>query len=137
MVDLVDPAEIEEIVGMSRHAEWHVARAVSAERRVYILHSQECKDSTPDLRDCVWSKALDNGISLAEWEDCQDQPMRVLVVGERLRPIKRQHVFIAGRCTHCNADGHSIGESDWCAVDGEQRKTRWTFGPEGSDEVEG
>lgn len=55
------------------------------------------------------------------------------------------HVFIAGRCTHCGCDDHSlpdVGEdlAEWekpCPVVGPERKTAWSFGPDGSDEVEG
>lgn len=137
MADLVNPEQIEQIVGAARHPQWHIARAVSSEERVYVLHSNECKVQRADLRDCLWSLALDNGIDLDQWEPYQDQPMRVIVADDRLVPIAREHVFIAGRCTHCNADGHSIGESDFCPVDGADRKTSWTFGPDHRDEVEG
>jgi hypothetical protein len=58
MTFLVPPENIEEIVGVSRHHDQHWGRAVSAQRRVYILHSQECLDafkaivdSETDLRD--------------------------------------------------------------------------------------
>jgi hypothetical protein len=39
MTRLVDPSEIERIVGIKRHPLWHYARAVTAERTVYIMHS--------------------------------------------------------------------------------------------------
>ena len=68
MAELVDPQSIEAIVGVARHATKHHGRAVSSERQVYVLHSQACKDSTPDLRDCRFSVALDRGIeSPAAW----------------------------------------------------------------------
>ena len=38
MSDLVNPADIERIVGVQRHPKRHYARAVSAEQTVYILH---------------------------------------------------------------------------------------------------
>lgn len=55
------------------------------------------------------------------------------------------HVYIAGRCTHCGCDNHSLpdrGEdlAEWekpCPVTGPERKTVWSFGPDGNDEVEG
>jgi hypothetical protein len=117
-----------------------MARAVSAKQTVYILHSQECRDTGRDLRLCEFSIALDTGIDETNWEGCEDQPMRVLVAPPPrldLIPVREQHVFIAGRCTHCNADGHSIGESDWCPVTGPERKRSWTFGANDSDTVEG
>lgn len=62
MTDLVPADEIEAIVGVARHQSKHFARAVSAERKVYILHSQGCLDDEIDLRDCPYSLALDRGI---------------------------------------------------------------------------
>lgn len=81
MTDLVDPTQIEQIVGAPRHPTDHYGRAVSAEETVYILHSQECKDSTEDLRDCPFSIALDRGIlhfwPWAGWRRVQDEPVRL------------------------------------------------------------
>lgn len=84
MSDLVDASDIERIVGVPRHTREHFARAVSAEKTVYILHSHECRDSGIDLRDCPWSLALDRGIDIAEW--VEDQPVRVRVRAGRLVP---------------------------------------------------
>lgn len=75
MSDLVDPAIIEQIVGKKRHRTRHYGRAVSREQTVYILHSQECRDSTPDLRDCPFSLALDRGIEVEHWR--QDAAVRL------------------------------------------------------------
>lgn len=69
----------ERIVGMRRNATEHLARAVSAEQRVYVLHSEQCKSTTPDLRDCPYSIALDEGIDLEAWHEFQDQPVRVTI----------------------------------------------------------
>lgn len=77
MTDLVDPNIIQEIVGRPRHPVAHLGRAVSEEGQVYILHSQWCKERTRDLRDCVYSRALDRGIDLALWADYEDQPVRL------------------------------------------------------------
>ena len=52
MSNLVPAEDIERIVGAQRHASRHYGRAVSAEQTVYILHSQQCKDSGIDLCDC-------------------------------------------------------------------------------------
>jgi len=78
MTELVDPSKIEELVGVNRHAEWHYVRAVDDEQIVYILHSQECVDSTPDLRDCPYSQALDHGLP-AGWDFYLDRPVRAVL----------------------------------------------------------
>lgn len=79
MTDLVDPDRIEELVGARRHATEHYGRAVSTSRTVYVLHSEACRASTPDLRDCPFSRALDDGIELPtvweKWEHVQDRPV--------------------------------------------------------------
>lgn len=85
MTDIVPHDEIEAIVGVNRHPWQHWAKAVSAEQKVYILHSQGCLDditsSDPtqqrDLRDCPYSLALDLGIDLDDW--AEDVPLRVTV----------------------------------------------------------
>jgi hypothetical protein len=81
--DAVPADEIESIVGIERHPTEHYARAISAEGRVYVLHSQACKDSTPDLRDCPYSVALDRGIESfipwSGWRRAQDRAVRVEV----------------------------------------------------------
>lgn len=86
MSDLVPADEIEAIVGVKRHQSEHYARALSAEQKVYILHSQGCLDditsSDPamrrDLSECPYSLALDRGIDLADgWTE--DVPILVTV----------------------------------------------------------
>jgi hypothetical protein len=67
--DIVPAEDIERIVGVERHPTEHWGRAVSAEQRVYILHSQECLDSGRDLRECPYSLALDNGIDPFDWTE--------------------------------------------------------------------
>ena len=83
MSRLESPAKIEGIVGAKRHATEHIGRAVSAEQRVYILHSRDCLDSGIDLRECEFSVALDRGIEHAipwsGWRRVQDRPVRVQV----------------------------------------------------------
>lgn len=89
MTDLVNPDEIERIVGVERHPTRHYARAVSAEQRVYILHSQQCRDRRNDLRDCLFSQALDNGIDECDWSNVEDQPVRVSINrSQRLIPVR-------------------------------------------------
>jgi len=80
----VAPWRIERIVGVERHPTEHFGRAVSAEETVYILHSHECRDSTPDLRDCPFSLALDKGIDVAEWD--LDTPAALSIHNGRLTP---------------------------------------------------
>jgi hypothetical protein len=75
MSNLVDPDEIEKIVGATRHERMHYGRAVSREQRVYILHSARCLNNNPDLRDCIYSIALEKGIDLNHWEKYQDRPV--------------------------------------------------------------
>lgn len=87
MSDLVPTTDIERIVGVARHRRAHMGRAVSADQTVYILHSQECRDSGIDLRECRFSVALDNGIRACDWEDRQDIPVALGVWGNRLIPI--------------------------------------------------
>lgn len=82
MSELVDADEIEGIVGVERHPTNHYARAVSSEQTVYILHSQQCVDRGQDLRDCMYSLALDRGIDPDEW--VEDEPLRVMVSFGRL-----------------------------------------------------
>lgn len=88
MTDLVPAEQIELIVGIERHATRHYARAVSAEQTVYILHSAKCRDSGRDLRECLFSIALDNGIRERDWTGHEDQPVRVTIDREqRLIPV--------------------------------------------------
>ena len=76
--------KIEGIVGVKRHPIDHMGRAVSAEQRVYVLHSVECAASGIDLRKCEYSEALDLGIDLDVWGDCQDTAVRLTIDEEFL-----------------------------------------------------
>ncbi len=88
MSDLVSPSEIERIVGAERHPVAHIGRAVDAEARVYILHSERCRTQYPELRDCPYSRALDRGILRRQWEGFTDRPVKlwVSVASGRLVP---------------------------------------------------
>ena len=88
MTDLVPADQIEQIVGTLRHPTRHYARAITAEQTVYILHSQACRDHTPDLRDCVYSIALDRGIDpVADaWDGHYDSPQQVALYWGHLIP---------------------------------------------------
>lgn len=89
MSEIESADQIEQIVGVKRHATRHYARAVSAEQTVYILHSCACKDSGVDLRECLFSLALDNGIDEYDWSDVEDQSMRVTINrSQRLIPVR-------------------------------------------------
>lgn len=71
---------IEGIVGAKRHAVDHVGRAVTAESRVYILHSERCRAQYADLRECPYSRALDRGIDARKrWAGFLDRPVRLWV----------------------------------------------------------
>lgn len=87
MADRVPADQIETIVGTTRHRQAHYARAVSAERTVYILHSQRCLDSGIDLRDCRFSIALDQGIDQKHWGHYQDVPVAIAVWQSHLIPL--------------------------------------------------
>jgi hypothetical protein len=87
VADLVPADQIETIVGARRHRDQHLGRAVSAEQTVYILHSETCRDSGIDLRDCAYSKALDNGIDMDWWHQHQDRAVVVAPFHDRLIPV--------------------------------------------------
>lgn len=87
MSELVNPTEIERIVGHARHAMQHLACAVAAEQTVYVLHSQRCKGSGSDLRECPYSIALDRGIDEADWRGFEDRPVVVAIIHDRLFPL--------------------------------------------------
>lgn len=75
MTRLESSKTIEKTVGASRHATLHLGRAVSRERRVYILHPAMCVASVADLRTCEYSIALDRGIDVDEWAGAEDRPV--------------------------------------------------------------
>lgn len=76
----IESAEkIEGIVGAKRHETIHLARAISDEDRVYILHSRQCTLAYSDLRQCPYSVALDEGIDIGLWEDRQDRPVEIRI----------------------------------------------------------
>jgi hypothetical protein len=81
----LEPSDrIEGIVGASRDPDRHIARAVSAEQRVYILHSKGCLQSGRDLRLCPYSLALDAGIDPLSW--VEDEAVVVAIDHGRLVP---------------------------------------------------
>lgn len=86
MTDLVPNHKIEQIVGHKRHQRIHFGRAESAERIMYVLHSYNCLEQNPDLRECEFSVALDNGLDMDFWEDCQDEAVPLSIVDGSLWP---------------------------------------------------
>ena len=82
MTRLEPAGTIERTVGARRSANEHIGRAVSAEQRVYILHSTACVASGIDLRDCEYSRALDLGIDESIWEGREDRPV-ILRIDDR------------------------------------------------------
>lgn len=84
---LVPADQIEEIVGARRHPHQHLGRAASDEQTVYVLHSQRCKDSGIDLRDCAWSEALSLGIDPDDWRGYEDRPVVLAVIRDRMFPV--------------------------------------------------
>lgn len=87
MSSIVPTERIEQIVGATRDRQRHLARAITAEQTFYILHSQVCKDSTPDLRECPFSLALDVGIDEDMWSAALDRAVLVAVRNDRLVPV--------------------------------------------------
>ncbi|MFB7890316.1 hypothetical protein ACFCZ3_19920 [Cellulosimicrobium cellulans] len=130
MADLVPPGRIEEIVGACRHDTKHLGRAVSAEKRVYVLHSWACIDSGIDLRECEFSRALDaTRVRPEEW------PFDVAIAlgiadGALVVTGGGNHVFIAGSCTRCGCDDHDDEADVPCLVDVDEPGA-WSFGPDG------
>jgi len=90
VADLVPGSEIEAIVGARRDERQHLGRAVSAEETVYILHSEQCRQlhdaGTRDMRECLFSLALDRGIDPADWAGMEDRPVVLRARGGRLTP---------------------------------------------------
>lgn len=80
MTELVNPDMIERIVGHERHDHLHIARMVEAEQKLYVLHSRECKNSTPDLRQCPFSLALDKGLDPDIWDGITEHEINALAI---------------------------------------------------------
>lgn len=87
MSSLEEPSKVEEIVGVRRHSYAHIARAVSSEEKVYILHSEMCVNTSIDLRDCWFSLSLDRGLIEADWEGWIDHPTIVVVEDGYITPL--------------------------------------------------
>lgn len=92
MTDLVPSSNIEAIVGAPRHESLHLGHAVSAEARLYIMHSKECKAAGADLRDCEYSKAVDRGLDINIWASFMDRPMALEVFDGLILPMDLEGV---------------------------------------------
>lgn len=80
---------IENIVGTSRHGTRHIARAVSKDEEVYILHSRSCllSHQTVSLTACSYSMMLDSrGIDEDTWYGFTDKPVYVRLTTKGLVP---------------------------------------------------
>lgn len=86
MSNLVPTSRIEDLVGATRHPTAHLGRAVSSVEYVYILHSAQCVESGVDLRQCEYSRALDEGIRMDEWLLSLDTPVVLGTWAGRLIP---------------------------------------------------
>jgi hypothetical protein len=87
MSELVGADEIEDLVGYKRHVAIHVGRAESETGTLYILHSKECKSTTPDLRECPYSIAMDRGINMSVWRQFMDIPVMLVIEFDHLVPM--------------------------------------------------
>lgn len=86
MTYLVNPDQIESIVGIQRHQTNHYGRVVSKDQMVYILHSKDCLEERSDLRTCPFSLALDRGIAPDNFEGYEDRPIILAILGGYLWP---------------------------------------------------
>lgn len=91
MTNIVPSTEMERLVGYPRQENTHLGRIDTTEEVMYILHSQECKDTTPDLRECPYSKALDHGrFNINRWKGFYDMSVSLSLDAQgRLNPVRR------------------------------------------------
>ena len=83
MSEVQDAAVVQAAVGAERREGEHLGRVVSAEERVYVLHSERCIESGIDVRKCAFSAALDRGLDEHVWRNHTDTPV-VLAIGGAL-----------------------------------------------------
>ncbi|MDQ1113971.1 hypothetical protein QE418_003419 [Microbacterium testaceum] len=87
MSEIQDSDVVEATVGTERREDEHLGRAVTAEERMYVLHSRQCIESGIDVRACAFSAALDRGIDERVWRDHMDTPV-VLAIGGALGDLE-------------------------------------------------
>lgn len=89
-IEQVPASEVEHRVGVRRWQLWHVGRYNRmADGTMTILHSQQCRDELDDLRDCVYSQALENRLDWDTWTGWAEQPVLLDIRGGRLVPAIR------------------------------------------------
>ena len=96
MTELIDPSEVERLVGAYRHPTAHLCRADSFHEATYLLHSKACLDSGIDLRTCEYALAQDNGIDTDVWEGREDEVVLVVISDSHLVPTKRMPEIVTG-----------------------------------------
>ena len=89
MTALEDPDTIEAKVGAKRSKSKHLARFVSEDERIYLMHSAQCVEITSDLRECAFSLALDQS---DESLVTTRSKHLALSRGRRLKPIRVLHL---------------------------------------------
>lgn len=82
MANLVPADQIEALVSARRHSVKHLGRHDTATDTIYILHSEQCRAQTDDLRDCAFSIALDDGVDEDDWDAYHDRPIALAVDSE-------------------------------------------------------
>lgn len=82
MTEKVPADQIEKIVGVKRDPVRHIGRAVSSEKKVYVLHSEACLSFYENVqKDCRYAVALENGIREKDWKGFEDRPVVLSTVG--------------------------------------------------------
>lgn len=112
MVDIVPADQIEQIVGTPRHQTLHYGRAVHEEQKFYILHSEECRQTHPNLRLCEFSRALDaTGINEEEWFDLDTPAVIEVLYGNE---IHMGHCGVEGCEDGYIEDSTACGDPEHC-----------------------
>ncbi|TDO18154.1 hypothetical protein EV580_1337 [Mycobacterium sp. BK086] len=60
---------------------------VTADQKIYILHSRECFESGLDLRECLFSQALDNGVERDSWANHENIPVALGISDGQLEAL--------------------------------------------------
>lgn len=95
MAEQVPTNKIENFVGAKRHPTDHIARLVSKDDLIYILHSKACLDGG-DLMACPYTLGLDrvrgNKTLTWEWGRFKDQTVLVRLYKHDIYPVPMRHV---------------------------------------------
>jgi len=87
MSNLVNSKEIEEIIGAPRNRKAHFGKLITAEDKIYIMHSYECVFKNEDLRQCEFSKAMDHSTPEKLWNKFEDKTVLLGVMSGSLVPL--------------------------------------------------